>query len=243
MSESKSLPILWLPGLMCDQTVWPDQVRAFGGTIADYGRLDSLPKMAAHVLSAAPKEFAVVGHSMGGRVALEVYRAARGRVKGLALLDTGYSALAPGEAGVKEVEGRMTLLEIARAKGTREMAKEWVKGMVHPARLKDAPLIEAILDMMARKDAGIFEAQQGALIARPDAGPLLAEIACPTLVLCGREDSWSPPARHEEMARAIPGATLAIVEACGHMCTMEQPREINRHLAEWLARIPGQTPN
>jgi pimeloyl-ACP methyl ester carboxylesterase len=236
MSESKSLPVVWLPGLMCDQTVWPDQVREFGGTVADYGSLDSLPKMAAHVLATAPKEFAVAGHSMGGRVALEVYRAARGRVKALALLDTGYTALASGEAGVKEVDGRMALLEIARAKGTRAMAKEWVKGMVHPSRLKDRALIDAILDMMGRKSAEIFEAQQGALIARPEAGPLLAEIDCPTLVLCGREDSWSPPARHEEMARAIRGSTLAIIENCGHMCTMEQPQEINRHLAAWLAK-------
>jgi pimeloyl-ACP methyl ester carboxylesterase len=236
-----SLPILLLPGLMCDHTVWPEQVKAlepFGPcTIADYGSIDSLPGMAAHVLSKAPREFAVAGHSMGGRVALEVYRAAPDRVKGLALLDTGYSALASGEAGVKEVEGRMALLEIARTRGTQVMAKQWVQGMVHPERLHDQPLIEAIVEMMGRKTAKIFEAQQGALIARPEAGPLLAGIDCPTLVLCGREDSWSPPARHEEMARAIRGATLAIIENCGHMCTMERPQEVNRHLVDWMRRV------
>jgi pimeloyl-ACP methyl ester carboxylesterase len=58
----------------------------------------------------------------------------------------------------------------------------------------------------------------------------------PTLVLCGRDDDWSPPAQHEAMQAAIPNASLSIVEHCGHMCTMEQPQALNDALAAWLRR-------
>ncbi len=235
------LPIVLLPGLMCDATVWREPIVAlerFGPcTVADYGAIASLAGMAHAVLARAPKEFAIAGHSMGGRVALEVFRAAPGRVKGLALLDTGCAPLAKGDAGIREVEGRMSLLELARAKGTKAMAKRWVQAMVHRPRLNDAPLIDAIVEMMGTKTHDIFEAQQGALIARPDACALLGEIGCPTLVLCGRQDSWSTPAQHESMAKAIAGSTLAIVEECGHMCTMEKPDEVSAHLVSWLERV------
>jgi pimeloyl-ACP methyl ester carboxylesterase len=106
--------------------------------------------------------------------------------------------------------------------------------MVHPARLDDAPLVDAILDMIERKTVDVFEAQQRALLARPDATNLLARIACPTLLLCGREDAWSPPSRHEEMARRIPRAELVIVERCGHMAPMEQPEAVSALLRDWL---------
>ncbi len=229
--------MIFLPGLMCDQTVWRAQLAAFAGpyecTVADYGNLDSLPAMAAAVLADAPDEFLLVAHSMGGRVALEMFRLAAERIKGLALLDTGYQARDPGEAGVREREGRMALLALARARGMRAMGEKWLSGMVHPDRRDDSPMIEAILDMIERKTPEIFAAQAHALLARPEAGPLLPLIRCPTLILCGREDAWSPPARHEEMARLIPGASLVLVDHCGHMSPLERPDKVNGALHAW----------
>jgi pimeloyl-ACP methyl ester carboxylesterase len=109
--------------------------------------------------------------------------------------------------------------------------------MVHPSRRADEALIDAIVDMFGRKTADTFAAQIQALLARPDATPLLGTIRCPALVLCGREDSWAPLARHEAMAAALPGGTLAVIENCGHMAPMERPGEVAAALAEWLARV------
>jgi pimeloyl-ACP methyl ester carboxylesterase len=106
--------------------------------------------------------------------------------------------------------------------------------MVHPDRLSDSTLIDSILDMFARKSADIFQAQQTALLTRPDAGMLMSQIHCPTLILCGREDGWSTPEWHQSMAREISGAALAIMEQCGHMSTMERPAEVSAALREWL---------
>jgi pimeloyl-ACP methyl ester carboxylesterase len=230
--------LMLLPGLVCDAAVWAPQVKALSArcVVPAWGLRDSLTAMAQQVLDEAPAErFSVAGHSMGGRVALEVMRLAPQRVERLALLDTGTQPLAAGEAGAKERAGRMALLEIARTQGMRAMGHQWARGMVHPSRL-DTPLFESILDMIERSNPEQFAAQINALLTRPDAAPVLPTIQCPTLVLCGREDAWSPPAQHEAMQAAIPNASLCIVEHCGHMCTMEQPQALNEALALWLGR-------
>jgi pimeloyl-ACP methyl ester carboxylesterase len=232
--------LMLLPGLNCDAAVWAPQMAALKDqahcVAPAWGMRDSLTAMAEQVLAEAPTErFSVAGHSMGGRVALEVFRQAPQRVERLALLSTGTHPLAAGEAGEKEKAGRMALLQIARSKGMRVMGQQWARGMVHRDRL-DTPLFEDVLDMLERGSAEQYAAQINALLTRPDAGPLLPTIACPTLVLTGREDAWSGPAQHEAMAADIPGAQLVIVEHCGHMCTMEQPQAVNKALAGWLGR-------
>jgi pimeloyl-ACP methyl ester carboxylesterase len=116
------------------------------------------------------------------------------------------------------------------------MAERWVANMVHPARRGEQALIDPILDMFARKTPATFAAQIRALLARPDAAPLLGAVDCPALVLCGREDSWSPLARHEEMARAMSGSELVAVKECGHMAPMERPREVAGAMSRWLDR-------
>ncbi len=232
--------LMLLPGLNCDAAVWALQVSALQGqadcNIPAWGLRDSLTAMAQQVLDEAPTErFSLAGHSMGGRVALEVMRLAPQRVERLALLSTGTHPLAAGEAGEKEKAGRMALLKIAQAQGMRAMAQEWARGMVHPDRI-GGPVFDEVLAMFDRGSAAQYAAQIHALLKRPDASPLLPTIQCPTLVLTGRQDAWSGPAQHEAMAAAIPNAQLVIVEDSGHMCTMEQPQAVSAALADWLRR-------
>jgi pimeloyl-ACP methyl ester carboxylesterase len=232
--------LVLLPGLVCDAAVWAAQTRALSPRlrchVPDYGLRDSLAAMAQHVLDTAPSQvFALAGHSMGGRVALEVMRLAPERVERLALLDTGTHPLAEGAVGARERAGRMGLLEIAEGQGMRAMAEQWAKPMVHPAR-HNTPLFEAVLAMLARSSAEQYAVQINALLNRPDAGPLLSTIHCPTLVLTGREDLWSPPEQHARMAEAIAGAELCIVETCGHMSMMEQPEAVTGAMERWLKR-------
>jgi pimeloyl-ACP methyl ester carboxylesterase len=234
--------LVLLPGLLCDEAVWVEQRRALADRadthVVDLEQRDSIRAMAEHVLATAPAAtFALAGHSMGGRVALEVQRLAPQRVARLALLDTGYRPLPPGEAGDQERTKRLALLELAQREGMRTMGRQWARGMVHPRRV-ETPLFEAILDMIERRDAETFAAQIRALLGRPDAGPQLPSIRCPTLLLVGREDAWSALPQHEEMVAAIPGSALVVVDDCGHMSTMEQPEGVSRALAQWIDAGP-----
>jgi len=173
---------------------------------------------------------------MGGRVALEIYRAAPQRVERIALLDTGYLPLAAGAAGEAEKRKRGELLEIARSEGMRAMLRKWLPPMIAPDRIHDTALVCTIIEMMSRKTPEIFEAQIRALLSRPDASAVLEQIRCPALLLAGREDGWSGPAQHASMAAKIPGSRLVIVPDCGHMSTLERPGEVGAALAAWLAQ-------
>lgn len=232
-------PLLLIPGLMCDHSVWspllPFLNQELKTHIADHGDSDSLIDMAQRVLKTAPPLFDMAGHSMGGRVALEVYRLAPERVRRIALMNTGYLPLAKGEAGEKERAGRMQLLTIAHTQGVRSMATQWVQRMVAPARLKDAVLINAIIDMFERKSAAVFERQQHALLNRPDACDVLSHIHIPCMVMTGEHDGWADVAQHRAMANVLPAKTeVCVVANAGHMLTMEEPAAVAQLFRNWL---------
>jgi pimeloyl-ACP methyl ester carboxylesterase len=231
-------PLILVPGLLCDAAVWAAQAAALADIadvrVANNGEVDSLVRLAEAVIAGAPPRFAVAGHSMGGRIALEIARRVPDRLIGLALLDTGFEALAPGTAGQREVAGRHELLEKARREGMRSMARAWVQGMVYPPRLSDADLIDRILDMFERRTPDLYALQIKALLSRPDATSVLPAIRCPTLVLCGREDEWAPPSRHDLMAKSIPAGRLEVIPECGHMAPMERPEAVSAALRRWL---------
>jgi len=197
---------------------------------------NSIVGMAEAVLRWAPPTFALAGHSMGGRVAFQVYRLAPERVTKLAVLNTGSDARPAGDAGAAEEAGRRQLLAMARSQGMRAMAVEWLKGMVPAYRQNDASLVEEITQMFERKSPDLFEIQMLALLDRPNATPFLRFILCPALVLTGRDDAWSPPARHLDMAQLMPKSELVLVPKCGHMSTMERPDEVTEAMRQWLGR-------
>ncbi len=234
--------LLLLPGLVCDQGVWQQQIDALSDvaacTCADYGSLDSLAAMAEAALRAAPERFSVAGHSMGGRVALEIYRLAPDRVARIALLNTGYLPLASGPAGEEERRKRGDFVALAQSQGMRAMLEQWLPPMIDSQRHGDTALVNSIIEMMSRKTPEIFAAQVRALLARPDASQVLEQIRCPALLITGREDGWSGPAQHQAMfhklAARIAGSKLVVVPDCGHMSTMERPVEVSAALRDWL---------
>lgn len=231
-------PLLLIPGLMCNETVWrpvvPLIAQAATCQVVDHGEANTLPLMAQQVLRKAPARFALAGHSMGARVAIEVFRQAPERVSRIALLDSGHLPLPAGDAGVQEKDKRYELLHIARTQGVRSMAHVWVQGMVHPQRLSDSALIESILQMFERKSPEIFEAQIQALLARPDASPVLRQLNVPTLIACGDQDLWAPVVQHQAMQALVPHAVLDIIADAGHMAPMERPQALADVLLRWM---------
>lgn len=237
--------LLLLPGLNCDAAAWAEVAARLPEarcTVARYAGERSLEAMAQAALAQAPARFALAGHSMGGRVALEILALAPERVSHAALLDTGCDPLPAGESGARERDGRRALLELAQREGMRAMGAVWLRGMLDAARFDDHALVAAILDMIARHTNAQFAAQVDALLARPDRRALLAALRLPVLVACGREDRWAPVAQHEAMAALVPGAQLAVFERCGHMAPMERPDAVADALQALLARPAAATP-
>lgn len=225
---------------MCDHAFWQPLLDAppqgVMCKVADYGDADTITAMAQAALAIAPPVFSLAGHSMGGRVALEVVRLAPERVERLIVMDTGHLARAPGEKGETEKAGRMALLAIAEKDGVRAMASEWVRGMVHPDRLGDTELVEEIVTMFERKTAARFARQQNALLSRPDASPVLAALKVPCMVLCGRQDAWANVAQHQAIQALAPHASLAVIEDAGHMVLMEKPGPTIQAIKDFMSQ-------
>ena len=224
------------PGLLCDRRLWQAQVEGLRHsaecTVADVSGADSIAALAAAAIAKMPPgPFAVAGLSMGGYVALEVARQAAARVKGLALLDT--NARPDSEQATAD---RRRMMKLAETDFER-VVNALLPRLLLPAHMRDAKLV-AVVKAMA-KDTGVeaYRRQQEAIIGRADSRPHLAKIACPTLVLCGKEDALTPVALHEEMANAIPGARLVVAPQCGHLSPLEQPQLVTMNLVHWLSGI------
>ena len=228
--------LLLLPGLICDARLWDAQVRALAARatvqVADLTTAGTMAALAADVLAKAPTgRFALAGLSMGGYCALEIIRQAPERVAALALLDTSARPDTP-----ESTANRRRLVALA-AQNYERVVEELLPKLVAPAHLSDPAITGAVRAMAGAFDATSFARQQEAIISRADSRPLLPSIACPTLVLCGREDALTPLAIHEEMAAAIPGARLVVVDGSGHLSPLERPAAVTAALAAWLDRI------
>jgi pimeloyl-ACP methyl ester carboxylesterase len=230
------LPLLALPGLLCDERLWRPQAQALGGDRA----VTSLPltpeasmaELAAAALARAPAgRFALAGLSMGGYLAFEIVRRAPDRVAALALLDTS----ARPDTDEAKAARRSAIAQSASDFGG--VVDALLPRLLHPSHLDDASVTGTVRDMAARIGRDGYVRQQEAIMGRADSRPTLAQIRCPTLVLCGREDALTPLALHEEMHAGIAGAELAVIERCGHLSTIERPDEVNAALRRWLARI------
>ncbi len=223
-----------LPGLLCDSRIWANQLAHLADLaeirIPDFRHYSSLSDMADAVLAEAPPRFMVAGHSMGGRIALQILDKAPQRILRLGLLDTG---LQPASAD--EPAKRQKLLDMAATQGMAAVARAWSPPMVHPQRHADTSLMNAIYDMVERYTPQQFNNQILALLGRPDATPFLGKAPLGSLLLCGRQDTWSPPHQHEALSRALPDHPgVVIIENSGHMSPMEQPEAVSQAMRHWL---------
>jgi pimeloyl-ACP methyl ester carboxylesterase len=231
--QMTQVPLILLPGLLCDEALWSHQTSYLSEiadiTVADLTGRDSVSALAADVLDKAPPRFALAGLSMGGYVALEIVRQAPERVLKLALIDT--NARSDTDEQRRKRRGLMALADRGEFRG---VTPRLLPVLVHPDRTNDAELTGEVMAMAERVGRDAFLRQQKLNMDRPDSRPMLPSISCPTLVLCGRQDAISTLEMHAEMADAIPGARLAVVEECGHLATLERPHAATALMRDWL---------
>jgi pimeloyl-ACP methyl ester carboxylesterase len=237
LSDTARRPVLaLLCGLLCDEEVWRGVLAELATKVDvrvfNFPDFSSLADMAEHVLASVRGPFAVAGHSMGGRVALEIVRRSEERVTGIALLNTGVHPPA-----AHEPVSRGRLVSLARSAGMTALAAEWLPPMLNHFAPVQADVQARLLAMIERGSPDSFAAQIHALLTRSDAAPVLAKLQVPTLLLSATGDTWSPPAQHEAMHELCPRAELIIVPAAGHMLPVEQPGAVAAALDSWLARV------
>ena len=233
-------PLLLVPGMLCSPRLFASQVTALSDeadiVVPDWRKAplsiwDSWPSAARWVVEQMPAErFALAGLSLGGMLAVEIMQLAADRVTRLALLDTGMRSQNETERAIRR--SRIRLAD----QGHFELVLGLQMSRFIPAyRLPDKLLVDEVVTMCGEIGVEIYKRQEEMATVRVDRRPDLPQIKCPTIVVCGRDDAATPLPLSEEMAAAIPGSELVVIEQCGHLITLEKPEETTAILRRWLS--------
>ena len=233
-------PLLLVPGMICSPRLYAGQVAALSGeaevVVPDWRRAplaiwDSWEGAARWVVDQMPAgKFALAGLSLGGMLAVEIMQFAAERVTKLALLDTGMRGQNEAERAIRRAHIRLA------DEGHFEVVLGLQMGRFIPAyMLPDKALVDAVMTMCGEIGVEIYKRQEALAAIRVDRRPDLPKIKCPTIVVCGRDDAALPLFLSEEIAAAIKGSKLIVIEQCGHLTTMEKPEETTAILRRWLS--------
>jgi 3-oxoadipate enol-lactonase len=247
--RGEGLPVVLLHPFPLDRSYWSPQLGAFVDhcrCIAPDRRgfgespagppytIDSHADDVAALLDRLSIESAVIGGiSMGGYVALAMWRRHPERVRGLMLFDTR----AGGETDQSRLK-RSEQIAFVQQKGTTALADELVPVLVGATTRERHPeKAEQVRSMIARASVqGVVDAVN-AMMDRPDSIAALATITVPTLIVCGAEDVSTPPEESRLMHDRIAGSALEIIEGAGHLSSMERPAAVNHVIREFLAEL------
>jgi len=233
-------PLLLVPGLLCSPRLYRPQIAALKEVaeivVPDWRQaplsiFDSWDRTARWVIDRMPAgQFALAGLSLGGMIAVEIMQVAAERVTKLALLDTGMRSQNTAEQAVRRARIRLA------NEGHFELVLGLQMSRFLPAyRLPDKKLVDEVMAMCTETGVEIYKRQEELAAVRVDRRPDLPKIRCPTIVVCGRDDIATPLAFSQEIAAAITGSKLIVIEQCGHLITMEKPEETNAILRKWLS--------
>lgn len=230
-----TMPVLFLPGSLCDERVFAEQLREIDhpSAVADLTLDDSITAMAARAMGEMPPQFAVVGLSMGGIVAAEIAELAPERVTGIALID--FNLDAPDEG--QNRNRRRWAADVRAGHFAR------VVGEIAPA-MSVSPEVHGplIADMARAVGAAGFLRQNEALLVRHDRRPIVADFEGPVLIACGLHDQLCPPKLHADLAARVPDARLVIAEHAGHLSTIDQPAPLTGAIKSWLQMCNNHQP-
>jgi pimeloyl-ACP methyl ester carboxylesterase len=199
------------------RVIVPD-MRGFGESDlgqGDHSIADMADDVEALLDSLSIPRATVGGLSMGGYVALAFAARHPARLERLILADT--RAAADSDAARA---GRAEALALVEKAGVAAFVERQLGALLSPAA---SEAVRSDTRSLGNQTPGAVCAGIRALRDRPDRQADLAAIACPTLVLVGKEDRISPPAEMAGIASAIPGAHLIEIASAGHLSNLENP--------------------
>ena len=224
-----------VPGMMCDERIFSPQIEELSKnievTVADISNFSSVSELASDVLKKAPKSFSLLGHSMGGIVAMEIYSQEPKRIEKLILMDTNPKA----ELDEVKLKREPQIKEVNKGKLLEVMRDEMKPNYLAESENKRS-VLNVCMDMALTLGPDVFINQSRALQSRLDQQNTIQSIKIPVLIMCGSEDKLCPVERHEMMHNMISDSDLIIINNAGHMPTLEQPRETTEVLKEWLMK-------
>ncbi len=217
--------IRWLPGAVVYLLDWPGHGRSGGAGRQTIDQYVAVLTSFLETLS-LPKAI-LIGHSMGGGVALQTALSHPERVRGLVLVASG------------------ARLRVAPAilQGLLDDFQNTIKLISDLAYGPDVPdeVRQLSQELMAETSPQVMHGDFAACDAF-DVRDRLGEVHVPTLVIGGSADRLTPIKYAQFLAQNIPGAQLVEVENAGHMVMLERAPEVSDAVARFVAGVATQAP-
>ena len=230
--------VVLIAGFMADARIFMPQIVRFGldrpVTIFTLGMGETVEKLAVEIAPLLPARAAVVGHGLGGNVAIELLRRRPEAISRIALISTD-----PLPEPVQQVAAEEALVVAAK---TGHLA-DCIAQLIPETALYDAPwrgeVMALVQDMAATLGLDQFMRQLRAMQRRPDQQKTLRKTDVPTLILTGAHDRIVPPRRAEFLAGLMPQGCLEIIPEAGYLPQLEQPDAVTKVLETFLSgRLP-----
>ncbi len=211
-------PVVMIPGMMCDERIFAHQIKELGTDtevyIADISKYSSIQELASDVLENSPPKFFLVGHSMGGIVAMEMCSQEPDRIEKLVIMDSN-----PKPELEETKLKREPQIKNVISGNLAQVMKEEMKPNYLADSYKQKDILNTCMEMALTLGPEVFVRQSRALQDRDDQQSTLKDLNIPVLIMCGAEDKLCSLEKHELMHNIINDSKLEGVMDAGHMPT------------------------
>ncbi|CCH52245.1 Carboxylesterase bioH [Fibrisoma limi BUZ 3] len=242
MSESVALVLLHGHGV--DASIW-DGIYAGLSTDArvlrpDFSRLTNHSTIEAYaedlygrLQNGQVDKCAVIGHSMGGYIALAFAEKYPDMIQGLGLFHS--TAFADDEP---KKEQRRQVIRKLDEDGTRSFLETAIPNMFAPDN-RDAmsEKVHALIELNSVIPPQALQAGIRAMLSRPDRTHVLKNAAYPVLIVTGQHDQIVPPEKSHELAEMAADTELVVLDASGHLGMIEEPEQAQAAIRQFVDRL------
>lgn len=232
MPVSNTTPLVLIPGFMLDESLWDEMIDLLptGRAIhrANLRGGESISQIAENIARGAPKQFVLIGFSLGGYVARSIVEQFPDRVAALILIASSLRSDTPEQKQLKEAAVKASSQGRFKGLSTASIAKS-----LHLDRSNDRVLINRIRNMGIQ--LGYEEFSKQSMLGRN----LVAShaIQCPTLVIAAAQDKLRSLDESYELSSEISGSRIEIIKGTGHMIPLEQPEVMTKVICDWLEGV------
>ena len=226
--------ILFLPGLLCTEQLFSGQISnlpvEFSSDCIILPLGKTMEEISETIWAGISGNIILVGLSMGGIIAMEMYRQQPERILGMVLLDSN------SYDEVKTVsEARWKLVDRAKEIGPGEMSLSLLlHSLVHFKNIKEPFIKRSVFEMAEKYGILRFISHAHALSSRQNYSEILTRINIPVLIMHGSGDQLCPVEFHKHLQTLIPGSRRIAIDDCGHLSSLEKPELVSEYLNKWL---------
>ncbi|WP_336009737.1 alpha/beta hydrolase [Acinetobacter calcoaceticus] len=228
--NKETLSVVLIPGYMLDESLWdeavnemPKEWEIFRATLKE-GR--TIKEIAQNIAENAPKNFILIGFSLGGYIARSIAEQFPEKVNALILIASSLCSDSEEQKNQK-----LTAIRLNSKQTFRGLSSISIEKTLHPSNAQNRTLVKRIQEM--GKTLGYEEFVKQSMLDRSSYD--MNKITCPTLIISGANDQLRSNKEATELLDQLPHAKLEIIKDTGHMIPIEQPKALASVISNWLS--------